>query len=440
MKKPTIAVIGLGFVGLSLAVVNAKKGFNTLAIDVNKKKLKSYKDGEPDFYEPLLKKYLRDSIKTNKIQFTDKINKVSNSDIIFITVGTPSSKNGKINLNYLNNVINKLIKILKGKKQKRLIVIKSTVIPTTTSKFVSKPFRSLKNVGIVVNPEFLREGNAIKDLLNPHLIVIGANQKEHGKKLEKYYRIFYKKKFEILQTDFTTAELIKYTNNAFLATKISFINSIANLCQNLPNVDVETIAKAIGKDDRIGPLFLKAGPGFGGSCLPKDLNALISFSSKFDNVNTLFKAVKDVNETQPLRIISIMKKMGLLSAKKTVSILGLSFKKDTNDLREAISVKLVRQLMRSGLKIKVHDPMAIPNFKNIFSYKISYFNDISKCLTGSHCCIILTDWDEYKRLKPKDFTKMKGRNIIDARRVLNPSNFSKFNFKAIGLGSKVVRT
>ena len=199
---------------------------------------------------------------------------------------------------------------------------------------------------VVVNPEFLREGKAIKDILEPHLIVIGQYNKKSGDLLEKYYRSFYQKLPEIIRTDLTTAELIKYANNAFLATKISFINSIANICQKIPEADVNTVAHAIGKDSRIGPLFLNAGPGFGGSCLPKDLNGIIKFSDDLGNLNKLFKAVKQVNDTQPDRIIELMKEMKVLSPKKTVSILGLAFKKDTDDIREAVSEKLVRRIRK----------------------------------------------------------------------------------------------
>ena len=441
MKKPSISIIGLGFVGLSLSVVNAKNDFYTVAIDVNKEKLKNYKENKLDFYEPLLKKYLQEANHQNKIRFSHELDDILKTDITFITVGTPSSPNGKIDLSNLRDVITKLAKKLKRKKKRHLVVIKSTVIPTTTLHFVSKILHPLKNVGIVVNPEFLREGNAINDLLNPHLIVIGANQKKDGDELESYYKLFYKKKHETLRTDFTTAELIKYANNAFLATKISFINSIANICQNLPGADVETVAKAIGKDSRIGPLFLKAGPGFGGSCLPKDLSALINFSDKFKDVNTLFKAVREINDAQPFRIISLIKQLGLFKNKDIISILGLSFKKDSDDVREAISVKLVRNLIRNGFKVKVHDPMATKNFKRIFRNKISYFKDVSDCLEDSTCCVLLTDWDEYKKLKPSDFIKtMKNPNIIDARRVLDPKLFSKLNFHAIGLGNVNVRT
>jgi UDPglucose 6-dehydrogenase len=433
MKKPIIGVIGLGFVGSTLAVTNAKKGFETIVIDINKEKIENFKKGKPDLYEPLLEKYLNQSLKLKKISFSNEINKIIGCDIIFITVGTPSNKKGEISLQYLKKVINDLLKKLNRKKTKCLIVIKSTVIPNTTE-WVSKKFKSFKNVGVVVNPEFLREGSAINDLLNPHLIVIGSDKKENANLLEKYYKLFYNKKQNILQTNFPTAEFIKYSNNAFLATKISFINSMANVCQNFPNVDIEIIANAIGRDKRIGPLFLKAGPGFGGSCLPKDLNALISFSNKFSNTNNLFKAVKNVNEEQPTKIISLMKNIGVYKPNKIISILGLSFKKNTDDIRESISIKLIKKLLGKGIKIKVHDPMALENVKKIFKDKIQYNVNIDNCLKQSDCCIVLTDWDDYTKLSLKDFKNMKRKNIIDARRVLDPKQFSKINFKAIGLG------
>jgi UDPglucose 6-dehydrogenase len=435
MQRQKISVIGLGFVGLSLAVVNASKGFNTIAIDINKEKIQKLKSGMADFYEPNLENYLRDSIKTEKIQFTDNLSSVLKTDITFLTVGTPSEKNGGINLSYLKKASVDLANILRNKKGSHLVVIKSTVIPTTTLKEISPKFKNLRNTSVVVNPEFLREGSAIKDLLDPHLIVIGEKEKADGDKLVRYYEVFYGKKRETVRTDWTTAEMIKYANNVFLAMKISFINSMANLCQNIPGTDVSIVAKAIGKDIRIGPLFLNAGPGFGGSCLPKDLSALIEFSNKFDTTNRLFREIKKVNEEQPFRIISIMKNMGLYHSNTTISILGLAFKKNTDDIREAISIKLVRRLIKDGLKIKVHDPMAINNFRTIFGKKISYHTNLLECIQDSDCCIILTEWDIYKTIKVKDLKRlMKTRNLIDARRILDPKKFTDFNFRAIGLG------
>jgi UDPglucose 6-dehydrogenase len=242
---------------------------------------------------------------------------------------------------------------------------------------------------------------------------------------------------EVINTDYTTAEMIKYSNNAFLATKISFINSIANICQKLPLVDVNTIARAIGKDPRVGPQFLQAGPGYGGSCLPKDLSALINFTDKFHDLNIFFKAVENVNQLQTNQIISMLKSMKVLDSKKTIAVLGLAFKKDTDDLREAVSIRLIKNLLKKQLKIKVHDPMAIENFKKIFGNKVSYFTKIEDCLKNANCCIVLTEWDEYKKLTPGIFKKnMKGHNIIDARRILEPSLFKEFNFQAIGLGPR----
>ena len=439
MNKPKISVIGLGFVGLSLVVTNAKKGFKTIGIDINELKIKNLQKGRPYFFEPNLEKLLNSTIKSKTINFTTDMNAILDSDITFLTVGTPSKKSGKIDLSFIKNASKKIYQVLKNKKTHHLLVVKSTLPPLTTKKIILPIFQNLINNGkidVVVNPEFLREGFAIKDLLEPHLIVIGAYDKKSGDLLEKYYKKFYKKTPEIIRTDLASAELIKYANNAFLATKISFINSIANICQNIPGVDVNTIAHAIGKDSRIGPLFLKAGPGYGGSCLPKDLIGLIDYSKNQDGNSQLFEAVKKVNDLQPKKIIKLMKKMNVYSKGKTISILGLAFKKDTNDIREAVSVKIVNSLLKSGMKIKVNDPMAIPNFKKMFKAKIFYTKSITDCLTNSDCCIILTEWDIYKKLTANIFKKyMKTAKVIDARRILNQNKFLDIDFKAIGFGN-----
>jgi UDPglucose 6-dehydrogenase len=433
MKKIKISIIGLGFVGLTLAAVNAKKGFDTIGIDINYEKLEKNKKGLSDFYEPKLEEFLKQSIKKEKIKFTNNFKEILKTDITFVTVGTPSSNNGEINLTYIENAISSLLKILKSKKEKHTVVIKSTVLPTTTLKKIYPKFHKLKNIKLVVNPEFLRESLAIEDLLNPHLIVIGENKMGDGSELKKYYERFYKKCPEILFTDFSSAEMIKYSNNAFLATKISFINSIANICQNIPNSDIKIIAYAIGKDPRIGSLFLNAGPGFGGSCLPKDLSALIEFSKKTDN--SILKSVKNVNDDQPKKIIEIIKKMGVFNKGNTVSVLGVAFKKNTDDIRDSKAISLVKILLKKGIKIKIHDPMAIKNFKRIFNDRIEYCKTVSEAISYSHCCIIMTGWDKYKNLKPKDFEKnMKKVNVIDAQRVLDHKKFKKISFNAIGLG------
>ena len=433
MSISNISVVGLGFVGLTLAVINAKKGFTTIGIDVNNKKLEQLKNGKPDFFEPKLDEYLKKSIKQNKIKFTKNFNDILKTDITFVTVGTPSLKQGNIDLTYIKKAVNEISKVIKNKKH--LIVIKSTVIPTTTLKIIFPIFSKNKNTTVVVNPEFLRESNAINDLLKPHLIVIGENKSKDGKELVKYYKKFYGKLPEIICTDFTSAEMIKYANNSFLATKISFINSLANICQKLPKTDIQIIANAIGKDPRIGPLFLNAGPGFGGSCLPKDISALLNFSKKIDDSHKILKAVLEINQKQPRKIIDIVEDMGILKNKKTISILGVAFKKNTSDIREAISIKLVEILLRKKINIKIHDPMAKENFKKRFGKKVVYCETVNKCLDNSDCCVILTGWDEYKKLKPEIFKKyMNNVNIVDAQRILSTKDFENINFRAIGLG------
>jgi UDPglucose 6-dehydrogenase len=382
---------------------------------------------------------LKSAIKSNKIEFTTNVkDAINKTDITFLTVGTPPKKSGGINLKFIKNASYEIKSAIQTKKKYHLLVVKSTLPPLTTKKQIIPIFQDLINndkMDILVNPEFLREGFAVKDLLEPHLIVIGEYNKQSGDKLEKYYKEFYQKTPEIIRTDLASAELIKYANNAFLATKISFINSIANICQNIPGSDVNTIANAIGKDSRIGPLFLKAGPGYGGSCLPKDLIGLIDYSKNQKGSNQFFEAVKKVNDLQPKKVIKIMKEMNVISKGKTISILGLAFKKETDDIREAISVKIVNTLLKSGLKIKVHDPMAMANFKKIFNTKISYSDSIPECLTNTNCCLILTEWDMYKKIEPNLLKKhMKSVKIIDARRVLNPKKFSNLDFRAIGLG------
>jgi len=436
MQSQKISVIGLGFVGLTLAVVNAKKGFDTIGIDIDKEKIRKLKRGIPYFYEPKLEKFLLSSMKNKKIIFSENFQSILKTDITFVTVGTPSNEKGEIELKYLNNAIIEIIKVLKNKKKTHLIVIKSTVVPTTTTNKILPKIKNNKNIQVLVNPEFLRESSAINDLLKPHLIVIGENDKKIGQKLVQYYNSFYSKLPEIIRTDFSSAELIKYSNNAFLATKISFINSIANICQNIPNVDVRTIAYAIGKDPRIGSLFLNAGPGFGGSCLPKDLSALINFSKNLGNTNSLLTEVKTVNQKQPQKIIDLMEKKNTVKKNNIISILGLSFKKNTDDIRYSVSIEIVKQLLKKKVKIKVHDPMAMKNFEKIFGKEILYSTSIKDCLKESNCCLVLTDWDIFKKIKKQDLVKyMKIPALIDTRGIFEKRNFENIKFESLGLGN-----
>ena len=438
--KNKISVIGLGFVGLSLVTANAKKGFDTIGVDIDSKKIERLKACKVDFFEPDMEAMLKESMKRKKVHFTTDIDyALQNSEITFLAVGTPLKNGGdKVDLSYVENAIKRIAVSLRDKKTFHLLTVKSTIPPMTTENLILPAFKDIiedKRMDVVVNPEFLREGLAMADILKPHLIVIGSSRRDSSLILEKYYRDFYETLPEIMHTNISTAEMIKYTNNAFLATKISFINSISNMCQNIPGADVNTIAHAIGKDSRVGPLFLQAGPGFGGSCLPKDLTGLIALSQKIGETPELFKAVKDVNDKQFMKVIEIMREQGAIVKGNTIAVLGVAFKKDTDDIREAVSVRVVEKLLEYKLRIRVHDPMALKNFRRIFDTRITYSESIAECLKDSDCCVILTDWSRYKDLRPQDFLKqMRVGNIIDTRRILNAKKFQETNFRAIGLG------
>ena len=439
-----LSFIGLGPVGLCTAVCFAAKGFKVIASEIDKAKAIQIRKGKPTFYELNLKEMLQKTIKSGNLKIvTNNEEAILQSDITFITVGTPSKADESINLQYIINAVEEIGKSLKKKKSAHLVAIKSTVTPGTTQNIV-KPIlerNSGKKCGnsllLCANPEFLSEGNAIRDTLNPDCIVIGGYNQKSTDTLENIYKEFHKENLpSIIKTNIPTAELIKYANNAFLATKISFINTIANICEKIPGADVTKIAEAIGKDHRINPHFLNAGLGWGGSCFPKDLKALIAFSKKLGYNPTLIQATCKANQDQIKSVIQKVKKELKTLKGKTIAILGLSFKPDTDDIREARSTKIINQLLREGAKIIAYDPMAMPNIKKVFKEKIKYVSSPTKCLENADCAILVTEWEEFKKLKPENFTQnMRESILIDGRRVYDPEEFSKkLRYIAIGLG------
>ena len=444
MIKPRISIIGVGYVGLCTALGFASKGYKVTAIDRDTKKVSLIYRGISPFYEAGLDTVLQKTLKEGYLKCTSKYSQaILNSDITFVAVGTPSKVDGRINLRYIESSAREIGETLKDKENYHLIVIKSTVVPGTTQNVI-KPLiektsgkRYGEGFGICVNPEFLREGSALHDVLNPDRIIIGECDKKSGDILEALYRDVYGDKTPtIIRTNTQTAEMIKYANNAFLATKISFINEIANLCEKIPGVDVTTIAKAIGLDKRIGPLFLNAGLGYGGSCLPKDVKALIAFAKKLGYKPTLLKAVDKVNENQPYKAVELCRKaLGNLEGKR-IAILGLAFKRETDDIRGAVSIKIIKRLLKHGADVIAYDPAAMDNIKKLLGNRIMLASSDVNCIRNADCCIIVTEWDEFKKLKPEDFVRnMKHPIVIDGRRIYDPHVYGrKLKFIAIGLG------
>lgn len=433
-----VSVIGMGFVGLSFSSFLASKNIHVTGIDSDKEKILKISKGVPPFFEPKLKNLLKIGLKKS-FQLTNHINTaVIESDFIFICVGTPMKKDGSINLKFIKASIKELGKKLLESKTKPIIVIKSTVIPNTSEQFIcpllnSQGLKESKHFELLNNPEFLREGFAIDDTINPHAIVIGGKNSDIVKKLKKFYLTVYPNYKNFVETNNTTAELIKYANNSFLATKISFINSIANICQKLPGTNVDDISKAIGLDPRIGNQFLKAGPGYGGSCFPKDVQALINFSKNIGYDPKLFVQVQKTNQLQKDMILEIIKQHLKTFKNKKIGILGLAFKENTDDIRESVSIKLIQALLEKNCKLSVSDPKAIPNTKKIFGNKISYSIEPLNVIHNADCVLVLTPWKLYRKIPQIEFTRMKNPLVIDTRRILNITK-KKVNYISLGVG------
>ena len=432
-----IGVVGLGFVGLSLTSVLSSKGYDTVGIDINKDKCKKISNGISPFFDPKSEKILKNGLK-KKLKISNDFSLINSCDFLFVTVGTPQNTNGSIDLSIIKKAISTIGESLKKNKKKPIIFVKSTVTPGTMKKIIlpilekKSNKKAGKDFGLISNPEFLQESSAIKDTKFPHVVVLGGYQTKFMKKAKIFFMKLHPN-VPIIITNHETAEMIKYANNSFLATKISFINQLSNICQKIPGANIDDIAKTIGLDPRIGKLFLNAGPGYGGSCLPKDMKALINFANISGINPILLNAVEEVNTKQLKQIIALTKqKLGNLSSKK-ITILGTAFKPDTDDIRDSIAIELIKKLLKMKPKIIIHDPKAMKNTKRIFEDKISYAKTIEDALSKSHCVIIMTQWKQYEKLNNNEFKYMTRKFVIDCRRMLVGKQLD-IDYYAIGLG------
>jgi len=411
-----ITVVGSGYVGLITAAGFAEKGHTVLCVDVDKQKVDMINAKKPPIYERGLKEIM-DHVVPSKLKATlDLEGSVMSTDVTFICVGTPSDDDGSINLKYVKEVSAQVGKVLKKKESYHVVVVKSTIIPGSTEEHVIPALeresgkKAGRDFGLVMNPEFLREGVAIEDFMKPDRIVIGSIDQRCGDVIES---IYYEFKSPSLRVNLKTAEMIKYTANALLATKISFINEVGNVCKEL-KVDVYDVARGVGLDHRIGPHFLNAGPGFGGSCFPKDVKALIHKAREVGVKPKLLDSVLEVNENQPKRMLEMLKKYKLKGLK--VTVLGLAFKGDTDDMRESPAIPIVEGLLKEGAQVTAHDPKAIEHAKKQWGDKIKYANTIKDALKGAELAIIMTEWNDYKTL---DTSVMAKKRIFDSRHILN---------------------
>lgn len=439
-----ISVFGLGRVGLVMAVCLAKHGYKVVGVDPDARLIDRLKKGETPFYEPKLKTYLASTIKKKEFTATQDFSMNSQSDISYIAVGTPSRPGGAIDLSYVEQAAKMIGQSLREANRSQLVVIKSTVTPGTARNIVKPAVQTESqktpdvDFSVCSNPEFLREGNAIHDTEFPDRIIIGSDAESAIHRLERFYKKFHAANFPpVIRTSFENAELIKYANNAFLATKVSFINCMAGIAERIPHADVKAVAAGIGLDERIGSKFLNAGLGWGGSCFPKDLAALLSLSKKLGYDADLVEATIATNRKQAQKAVDFAKQcLGSLAAKE-IAILGLAFKPYTDDMRDAVSIPVINSLLKEGAKVTVWDPEAIEGARRVFGDTVGYATGASECLEQADCCILVTEWDEFKNLRPEIFReKMRQPIVIDGRRVYDPNEFRKagISVHAIGLG------
>ena len=429
-----ISCVGCGYVGLVAGTCLADMGNEVTCCDIDKDKINKLKKGVIPIYEPGLNDMLEGNIKGKRLRFSsDMKTTIKNSDVIFITVGTPPGKNHEADLCAVESVAEQIGKNMKSYK---LIVNKSTV-PVGTAELVKKIVRKNQKVkcefDVVSNPEFLREGEAVKDFTNPDRIVIGTDSKKAEKIMMSIYRGIARADKPVFITDIKSAEMIKYASNAMLATRISFMNEIAQLCEKV-GADVKSVAKGVGLDNRIGPRFLQAGMGYGGSCFPKDVKALSELMKQNNVKDKLLSAVNTINEDQRKFIFQKIKKMISPLKGKSIAVWGLAFKPKTDDIREAPSIDIIRELQKSGAKICAFDPVAKINAKKVLK-GVTFCSDPYSTVKGCDALLVATEWNEFRVLDFEHVKRLlKQPNIIDGRNIYEPDEMRKAGFNYMGVG------
>ena len=429
-----LCMIGVGYVGLVSGVCFSDLGNTVYCVDKDENKLSLLNKGIVPIYEPGLEEILKRNFKKKRLIFTSNLKKaVRDSDIIFICVGTPTKKNSNsADLKYVFKVVNELKKIIFRYK---IIVTKSTV-PVTTGDKIEKILSKLKKknlVDVVSNPEFLREGEAISDFTHPDRVIIGTDSKKANTKMKSLYMPIIKKNSRYFNTSRRGAELIKYASNAFLATKITYINELANLCEKA-DVDIKDISQGIGSDQRIGERFLRAGPAYGGSCFPKDTRALIDTGNKFKSDLSIVKSVILSNDKRKFLLTKRLDE--ILNRKlrnKNITFLGVTFKPNTDDMREASSIPMIKYLNKKNSNIRYYDPSGEKNeFKKLKNVK--YCKDISAACLNSDLIVIHTEWNDFRFLNFKKIVKKNNFKVFDMRNIYSKTKMKKLNIDYFGIG------
>jgi len=432
-----IGIIGTGYVGLVTAVGLAELGHKVVGTDIATEKIEKASRGVAHIYEPGLEQLLKKNLANGNLFFEPSLEKtIISSDVLFVCVNTPQREDGSADMSFVESVSRTIAENL---NEYKLIVEKSTV-PVKTSMWIKRTIslyrKSDVEFDIASNPEFLREGSAVSDFLNPDRIILGVESEKAEKILVGIYKKF---RDRILITNIDTAELIKHASNSFLALKISYINMMSEMCERT-EADVEQVAKGMGLDPRIGPLFLRAGLGYGGSCFPKDIKALIKIGEDLGlNMNLLKEADRINNERIKVFVDKIKKALWILKGKK-IAVLGLSFKPETDDIREAPSFKVIEHLLKEGASLRLYDPQAMPNAKKVLPEKppqVVYAPSVYQAVEGVNALLVVTEWKEFKNLNLSEVKKiMANPIIIDGRNVFHPQKVRALGFEYYSMGRK----
>ena len=437
-----ISVVGTGYVGLVTGACFAETGVDVVCVDIDEQKIEKLKKGVIPIYEPGLETIVINNYAKKRLLFTTSIKEsLENTDVVFIAVGTPPGEDGSADLKYVLDVARQIGRYM---TDYILVVTKSTVPIGTSLKVKAAVKEELEKRGVEIpfdvasNPEFLKEGSAIDDFLKPDRIVVGIETEKAEKIMQKLYKPFVLNGHPVLFMDIPSAELTKYAANSMLATKISFINEIANLCE-IVGADINMVRKGIGSDSRIGNKFIYAGIGYGGSCFPKDVKALIKTAEDNNYPLRLLKAVEDVNDDQKMVIVDKIRKYFNNNLKgKTVAIWGLAFKPNTDDMREAPAIVIINQLLKEGVVIKAYDPVAIEEAKKFFGDKIIYGKDSYDVLIDADALILATEWSEFRMLNFRVMEKlMKEKIIFDGRNIYDPFEVKENGFVYHGIGRRL---
>lgn len=429
-----IAVIGTGYVGLVTGACFAQFGVEVTCVDVDGSKIERLKSGIIPIYEPGLDKIVEKNIADGRLHFTTDIAAaVEDALVVFLAVGTPPQEDGSPDMSYYRQAAKDVAEAINGYK---VLVTKSTV-PVGTGKwlrqFVGENLKTETHFGVASNPEFLREGAAIQDFMRPDRVVIGSNEPEAIEVMKELYRPLYLIETPIVITSLEAAELIKYAANAFLATKITFINEIANLCDAI-GCDVHDVARGMGMDNRIGRKFLHPGPGYGGSCFPKDTRALTTVADQFGVETRIVDAVIQANELQREAMIPKIEKLVGDLAGKRIGVLGLSFKPETDDMRESPAIDIINSLVGRGATVRAYDPVAMGEAKHVLS-NIEYAEDEYDAIRGADALVIVTEWNQFRALD-MDRVKslLKSPKIADLRNIYEPQDMRELGFEYVGVG------